>query len=110
VEEIVPDVALPPRTPFTSQVTLELDVPATLAWNCCVAPRKTFAVAGSTDKVTVEGGVVGGGDVCVDGLPAYPQPIVATAMNAAAARSEYFLHAARLLGDGVARRGSSTQR
>lgn len=34
VAEIVPSVALPPTAPFTSQVTVVLDAPATVAWNC----------------------------------------------------------------------------
>jgi hypothetical protein len=34
--EIVPTVELPPATPFTCQVTAVLEVPVTVAVNCCV--------------------------------------------------------------------------
>jgi hypothetical protein len=35
--EIVPTVAFPPVVPFTCQVTAVLEVPVTVAVNCCVA-------------------------------------------------------------------------
>jgi hypothetical protein len=44
--------------------------------------------------VTAGGGVTGGGDVCVDGVPAYPQPIAAIATKAVATTNESFLRAA----------------
>ena len=44
--EIVPSVALPLTAPFTSQVTAVLEVPASVAWNCCVAPSERFALPG----------------------------------------------------------------
>jgi hypothetical protein len=34
--EIVPTVEFPPATPFTCQVTAVLEVPVTVAVNCCV--------------------------------------------------------------------------
>jgi hypothetical protein len=44
--EIDPTVALPPATPFTLQLTLVFEVPATIAWNCCVCPRNKVALSG----------------------------------------------------------------
>ena len=60
-ELIVPVAALPPATPFTCQVTAVFDDPATVALKDCVAPARTFALAGETVTVTLdpEGGVVG---------------------------------------------------
>lgn len=34
--DIVPVLALPPETLFTCHVTLLVEAPETLAWNCCV--------------------------------------------------------------------------
>ena len=44
--EIVPVVAPPPATPFTSHVTFVFASPVTVAWNVCVWPRKRLAVVG----------------------------------------------------------------
>jgi hypothetical protein len=59
-ELIVPVAAVPFATPFTCQVTAVFDDPATAALNDCVAPARTFALAGETVTVTLdpEGGVV----------------------------------------------------
>jgi len=59
-ELIVPVAALPPVTPFTCQVTAEFDDPVTVALKDCVAPARTFAVAGETVTVALdpEGGVL----------------------------------------------------
>ena len=60
-ELIVPVAALPPATPFTCHVTAVFDDPVTVALNDCVAPARTFALAGETETVTLdpEGGVAG---------------------------------------------------
>ena len=50
--EIVPVAAIPPATPFTSHVTAAFELPVTLDWNCCVAPKRTFALGGVTVTVT----------------------------------------------------------
>ena len=47
--EILPAVALPPVTPFTDQVTPVLEVPVTVAENCCVFPACTEADVGVTE-------------------------------------------------------------
>ena len=54
--EIVPNVELPPADPFTAQLTPVFVVPLTLAWNCCVCPRNSVALAGCTVTVTGGGG------------------------------------------------------
>lgn len=56
VPEIVPNVELPPATPSTAQLTPAFVVPLTLAWNCCVCPRNSVALAGCTVTVTGGGG------------------------------------------------------
>lgn len=48
---IVPTAEFPPLTPSTDQVTVGLPCPCTVAWNCCVAPVVTPAVAGVIDNV-----------------------------------------------------------
>ena len=48
-----PKVWLPPGTPFTSQVTAVLEVPVTVAVNCCVPKLGTFGDAGETVTVTL---------------------------------------------------------
>ena len=48
VEEINPETALPPATPFTCHVTEVLAVPVTVAENCFVEPGLTVAEAGET--------------------------------------------------------------
>ncbi len=55
-ELIVPAAALPPATPFTSQVTPVFDVPVTLALKVCVAPMRTFTGLGDTETLTAGGG------------------------------------------------------
>jgi hypothetical protein len=59
-ELIVPVVLLPPATPFTCQVTEVFDDPVTVTLKDCVAPARTFALAGETATVTLdpEGGVL----------------------------------------------------
>jgi hypothetical protein len=52
---ITPDVALPPVTPLTCQVTVVFDDPVTDAVKVCVAPALTLAVAGDTETATPEG-------------------------------------------------------
>ena len=44
----VPVAALPPITPFTCQITAEIEDPETVALKDCVAPARTLAVAGET--------------------------------------------------------------
>ena len=44
--EIVPSVEFPPVMPFTDQVTAVLEVPLTVAVNCCVCPTWTDALVG----------------------------------------------------------------
>jgi hypothetical protein len=46
-------VALPPTTPLTDQSKVAFGLPATLAWNCCVAETKVVVEAGVT---ATEGG------------------------------------------------------
>ena len=60
-ELIVPAAALPPATPFTSQVTAVFDDPVTVTLNDFVAPARTFALAGETVTFTLdpEGGGLG---------------------------------------------------
>jgi hypothetical protein len=57
---IVPIAASPPGTPFTCQATAVFDGPVTVALKACVAPARTFALAGETATVTPdpEGGVL----------------------------------------------------
>jgi hypothetical protein len=54
---MVPTVELPPLTPFTLQVTATLDVPVTVAVNCCSPLTGTWAVGGETVTV-IEGATV----------------------------------------------------
>jgi hypothetical protein len=54
--------------PLTPHVTLAFEAPITVAWNCCVSPRKRFAWLGDID--TKMFGVGGAGEV---NAPA-PQP------------------------------------
>ncbi len=49
---IVPVVAVPPATPFTSHVTAVLDVLVTLAANCCGPPAATNTEVGETETET----------------------------------------------------------
>ncbi len=70
-----PVTELPPGTPLTLQVTLELVVPLTAALRLCDAPKSTDAVAGDTVTLTEEG--VGGGGAGVTepaSPPAHPAP------------------------------------
>jgi hypothetical protein len=50
--EIVPVVELPPWTPLTNHVTPVLEVPLTLATNCCFRPGVRAAVVGVTLTAT----------------------------------------------------------
>jgi hypothetical protein len=60
---MVPVAALPPAVPSTLQVTLEFEVPVTVAVNCCVwLVMTTLATLGETVTVTL-GGVVKREDV-----------------------------------------------
>jgi len=56
LEETEPRVEFPPGTPFTLQVTAVLEVPLTVAVNCCVWETITEALAG--DRVTETGIVI----------------------------------------------------
>jgi len=76
---MVPTVELPPVMPLTSQVTFWLESPVTVAWNCCVWPRKSVALVGWIVTVTLGGGGVGGAN-------AYPQPASANAAEQRSAR------------------------
>jgi hypothetical protein len=55
-ELIVPVAALPPATPFTCQTTAVFVDPVTVARKDCVAPARTFALAGETATVTTAAG------------------------------------------------------
>jgi len=50
-DEIVPVVLLPPVTPSTAQVTLELATPLMEAWNCMLCPGVTEACPGKIETV-----------------------------------------------------------
>jgi hypothetical protein len=70
---IVPLVAVPPATPLTLQVTLELLALVTVATNACEAPSTTDALPGVTVTLTAgEGG--GGGGSAAELAPPPPQP------------------------------------
>src|SRR5438046_10540550 len=62
-EEIVPTVAVPPATPFTSQVTFLLLVLVTVSVNCWVWVTESETAGGSKDKATFELG-----SLCVGSL------------------------------------------
>lgn len=74
--------------PFTVQVTAAFELPVTVAWNCCVWPRNSVALAGCTLTVTLGGG--GGGDVVPPPLcpvlPAHAASITATHNPASSAK------------------------
>jgi len=55
VLDTLPTAELPPAIPFTFHVTEVLDVPITVAANCCDWPTPTVAVDGVTD--TAIGGI-----------------------------------------------------
>src|SRR5580692_9076008 len=57
--------------PLTSHITAVSAEPVTRAWNCCVWPRLTTALFGSSKTVTLGNG----------GVPAYPQPPSTIAIN-----------------------------
>ncbi len=59
---------MPPGTWFTSHVTVALELPVTMAWNCCVAPSSKLALVGATVTLTFDG-------TTFEGLPAIPQLI-----------------------------------
>jgi hypothetical protein len=52
--DTVPLVVFPPATPFTLQVTDALEVPPTVAVNCCVWATNTDALAGDTVTETAD--------------------------------------------------------
>lgn len=56
-ELIVPVAALPPATPFTSQVTAVFEEPLTVAAKDCAMPIRTLAVFGETETVIAGGGL-----------------------------------------------------
>src|SRR5437660_12832914 len=67
-EEIVPTVAVPPATLFTSQVTPLLLVLVTVAVNCWVWETESETAGGSTETATSELAIVG----CSASLPPHP--------------------------------------
>jgi hypothetical protein len=73
-EPIVPVAALPPATPFTFQVTEVFDDPVTVTLKDCVAPARTFALAGETATVMIvpEGAVLELADEELFVVPAQP--------------------------------------
>jgi len=73
----VPEIAFPFVTPFTCDSTAEFTELVTKAWNCCVCPSPTNALPGSSNTVTLGNG----------GLPAYPQPPSAIAINTKTAKA-----------------------
>ena len=77
--EMVPEVAFPPRAPFTLQVTDVLLAPVTAAASCRVFPSKTFPPGGVTDTVTVAGG--GGGEPHLAPPPLQPGKIAKAAIH-----------------------------
>jgi len=77
--EMVPEVAFPPRVPFTLQVTEVLLAPVTAAASCRVFPSKTFPLGGGTDTVTVAGG--GGGEPKLAPPPLQPGKIAKAAIH-----------------------------
>jgi len=60
--EIVPTVEEPPLVPLTAQVTLEFEVPETVAVNWNESPAGILAEEGETDT-EIEPGVVGAGEL-----------------------------------------------
>ena len=86
--EIVPIVEFPPATPFPVHVTLPFELPVTVAWNCCVCPRNSVALAGCTVTLTLGGGGGGGAvppPLCPV-LPAHAASIAATQNPATSAK------------------------
>ena len=79
----MPTSESPPTTPFTFHVTAVFVAFATVALNCCVAPRSTVAVPGETYTVTRGGGGGGGGGFGpgLEPPPPPPQPVT-TSRNA----------------------------
>ncbi len=59
--EMVPRLEFPPVVPSTIHLTFAFEVPVTVAWNCCVWPRKSVTLSGCIDSVIVGGGGGGGG-------------------------------------------------
>jgi hypothetical protein len=55
---MVPTVELPPTAPFTSQLTAVLEVPETVALNCCDWVACTVALVGVIETDTEGGGAV----------------------------------------------------
>jgi hypothetical protein len=52
VFDIVPSIEFPPEIPFTLQLTSGLDVPVTVAVNCCMLPSNTLEAEDVTATVT----------------------------------------------------------
>jgi hypothetical protein len=77
--EMVPEVAFPPRMPFTLQVTEVLLAPVTAAVSCRVFPSNTLPLGGVTATVTVGGG--GGGEPELAPPPPQPGKIAKAAIN-----------------------------
>lgn len=63
---MVPKMEFPPAMLLTLQFTAVELAPVTVAVNCCVCPRRTFAAAGCTVTVTFGGGF--------EDEPVRPQP------------------------------------
>ena len=81
---MVPSVELPPATPLISQVTDELDEPATVATNVCVEPERTLALAGATETAIEPAGFDSAGPDCVERGAVEPHP-ACTKIKAASA-------------------------
>ena len=82
-ELIVPVAAPPPATPFTCHVTEVFDDPATVTLNDCVAPARTFALAGATVTVTLDpaGGALGLETTELFVVPVQPASVAAATRN-----------------------------
>jgi hypothetical protein len=78
--EIVPMLAFPCGTLFTSHRTLVSTAPVTVAWNCCGWPRKRAALPGCKLTTTFEGFVEG------DPVDPHPGNITASAQRSVSSR------------------------
>jgi hypothetical protein len=78
--EIVPMLAFPCGTLFTSHRTLVSTAPVTVAWNCCGWPRKRAALPGCKLTTTFEGFVEG------DPVDPHPGSITASAQKSVSSR------------------------
>jgi hypothetical protein len=79
-ELIVPEVWLPPGTPFTCQVTEVFDDPLTVALNDFVVLTRTFAFGGETVTVTL---CPVGGVLELEGNELFVAPVQPTSAAAA---------------------------